>query len=284
MKRLAMIVICMLSMMAWPIQAAASASMLEVHFIDVGQGDSILIKTPSDKVILVDGGPPDAGKTVVDYLNKQQIETIDLLVATHPDIDHIGGLIDVMKHFTIGNILDNGKFHVTKTYLMYVHQIRKQMIPVYEADKNEHIQFDPYIDLHILNADDDSLTNNQSSIVLKIEYLQQTILLPGDIDKEMEHELMISHEMEANVLKIPHHGSDTSSTMAFIEHVNPKATILSYGQENKFGHPVERVIGNLQRLQTALYSTAIHGDIVWMTNGKQSVIQTEKDPLEFLDE
>ncbi|MUV38683.1 ComE operon protein [Lentibacillus sp. JNUCC-1] len=284
MKRIAVILIFTLTITAWPYhtQAQTPTSLLKVHFIDVGQGDSILIETPADKVILVDGGPPDAGPAVVDYLNKQQIDTIDLLVATHPDIDHIGGLVEVMKQFKIGHVLDNGKFHVTKTYLKYVHQIRRQMIPVYEAGEDDHIEFDPFLKMQILNADEETRTNNQSSIVLAIEYLQKSLLLAGDIDKDMEYQLMKAYDLKGDFLKIPHHGSDTSSTMAFIEAVHPKAAILSYARENKFGHPVERVMGNLQRMQIDLYSTAIHGNIVLMTDGKHHVIQTEKDPLDYV--
>ncbi|QGS68272.1 MBL fold metallo-hydrolase [Oceanobacillus sp. 143] len=129
-----------------------SKSELEVHFIDVGQGDSILIQTPTEKTILIDGGPPKAGKRVVDYLNKLGIKQIDLLIATHPDVDHIGGLKKVMKEVAVKQVIDSGKLHFTNTYASYALEIRKQGIPIKVAKINEPILLDPDVKIKVLNA------------------------------------------------------------------------------------------------------------------------------------
>ncbi|MGM8213632.1 MBL fold metallo-hydrolase, partial [Virgibacillus sp. W0430] len=111
---------------------------MKVHFIDVGQGDSILIETPNNKVILIDGGPPKAGKKVVTYLKQHHIEQIDLVIATHPDYDHIGGLIEVFKTFHVNQVADSGKLHTTKTYIRYMNQIRKNKLPINFVRRDDH--------------------------------------------------------------------------------------------------------------------------------------------------
>src|SRR5690625_4988563 len=113
--------------------------LLEVHFIDVGQGDSIYIKTPENRHILIDGGPPEAGKDVVNYLTEQGAHTLDFLIATHPHYDHIGGLIDVIEQIPVKQIVHTGIVHPTKTYFLYMYQIWKQAIPIYIPAKDKHI-------------------------------------------------------------------------------------------------------------------------------------------------
>src|SRR5690625_3107188 len=127
-------------------------SLLKVHIIDVGQGDSMLIQTPGNKVILIDGGPPVAVKKVVDYLKKHNIETVDLLIATHPDMDHIGGLPDVMKSVKVKQVIDSGKFHITKAYQKYIRHIRKYNIPLKVAELDEDIDTDQNLSIKILNT------------------------------------------------------------------------------------------------------------------------------------
>src|SRR5690625_2797851 len=105
-------------------------ALMNVHFIDVGQGDSIFIQTPAKQNILIDGGSPKAGQKVVDYLKNLQIKKLDLLIATHPDIDHIGGLPQVMKSIKVDQIVDSGKFYTTKTYFKYMNQIKQNKIPI----------------------------------------------------------------------------------------------------------------------------------------------------------
>lgn len=263
-----------------PLQIYSQSPMdLQVHFIDVGQGDSILIQTPTEKNILIDGGPPEAGSKVVSYLKEQDIETIDLLVATHPDMDHIGGLPHVMKEFKVKNILDSGKLHSTRTYAAYLHQIRKQDIPVQIAMENEKIRLDPELTILVLNTYGATKTNNQSSIVLKLTYEEIDFLLMSDIEMEQEKNLMEEYDVEAEVIKVAHHGSNTSSSLPFLQAVSPEIALLTYSQENDFGHPVDRVINNLNKINAMIYSTAAFGDIVIRTDGKNYVVLPQENPL-----
>ncbi|TXL65852.1 MBL fold metallo-hydrolase [Cerasibacillus terrae] len=257
---------------------------LKVHFIDVGQGDSIFIQTPNRKTILIDGGPPEAGKTVIHYLQKQGVTEIDLIIATHPDIDHIGGLLHVLEKIPVKFIVDSGKFHATKTYFQYVTQIREQMIPVQVAKEKEKISIDPLLDIKVLNTTGKIKTNNQSSIVLHIKYDDSELLLTGDIDRFQEKRIRKKYNIKSDILKVAHHGSKTSSTMSFLKEVDPQITILTYDIGNDFGHPHKKVIQNLNKIDTTIYSTAVYGNIILYTEGSEYMIDIEKSPVEALQE
>lgn len=257
---------------------------MKVHFIDVGQGDSILIETPLRKNILIDGGPPSAGKKVVSYLKSLNIHQIDLLVATHPDKDHIGGLPHVMKSMDVNAILDSGKFHTTKTYARYMDQVRKQDIPIKIAKKNQQLDIDPTIEISVLNTYEHKKNNNQSSIVLNIGFDEMDFLLLGDVEKKQEEELIRSYQLEADIVKIAHHGSKTSSSIQFLKEIDPKIALLTYSKTNDFGHPVNRVIENLNKIKAHIYSTAVFGNVVISTNGESFFIDTEKSPIDSLVE
>ncbi|MGM8363857.1 ComEC/Rec2 family competence protein [Virgibacillus sp. W0181] len=259
-----------------------TSSDMNVHFIDVGQGDSILIETPANKIILIDGGPPKAGDQVVSYLKKQRIEKIDLLIATHPDYDHIGGLIEVIKEFEIDQVVDSGKLHTTKTFFRYMNQIRKNSIPINFVQQHDQLYVDPAVQINVLNSFSKNKNNNQSSIVLKITYGEVDFLFMGDAEDEQEKRLAKRNDIEAEIVKVGHHGSKTSSSFAFLERVNPSVAMLTYKKRNKYGHPVNRVIANLNRMNVQLYSTAVFGNVVITTNGQDYYVLPEKSPLEGL--
>ena len=251
---------------------------MEVHFIDVGQGDSILIETPEDKTILIDGGPPESEKKLISYLKENDVKQIDLLSATHPDYDHIGGLVKVMKTFKVKQILDSGKIHLTKAFANYVNEIRKQEIPTTIAKFNQQIKIDPRIDIKVLNAHRKEYNNNESSIALMVTYNEIDFLLASDIEMKQEERIMEKENIEADILKVAHHGSDSSTSFPFLYDVDPEVAILTYSEDNDFGHPVERVIENLDRIDALVYSTAVYGDIVITTNGKDYLVLPDKDP------
>lgn len=255
---------------------------MDVHLIDVGQGDSILIKTPHDKIILIDGGPPEAGKTVVDYLQNQHIHTIDLMITTHPHIDHIGGLPEVMENFPVKRILDSGRIHATLTYAKYINQIRKQKIPMTIAEANTYIELDPLLSIKILNAHHPFKNNNQSSIALQISYDEINFLFLGDIEAEQERKIAQSNDIDADFLKVAHHGSKTSSSLSFLQQVEPQVALLTYSKNNRYGHPVQQVIENLQKTKAQIYSTAVFGHVTIHTNGESYLIFPELSPLDAL--
>lgn len=257
-------------------------SLMHVHFIDVGQGDSILIQTPANKNILIDGGSPKAGKKVVDYLAHLNIKELDIMIATHPDIDHIGGLPHIMKSIKVNQIIDSGKFYTTKTYFKYLNQIKQDKIPIETATKGEHIHIDPSLQIKILNTYEPRKNNNQSSIVLKITYDHIDFLLMADVEKEQEKELQKEYHLQADIVKIAHHGSRTSSSLEFLQAVDPKIALITYSKQNKYGHPVKRVIENLNQINAFIYSTAVFGNIIIQTDGQNFLIIPEKSPIDGL--
>ncbi|MFD2043407.1 ComEC/Rec2 family competence protein [Ornithinibacillus salinisoli] len=257
---------------------------LIVHFINVGQGDSILIQTPNESNILIDGGPPKSGKKVVKYLEEHGVKEIDLMIATHPDKDHVGGLPHVMKSIETNKIIDSGKMHVTQTYARYLNQIRKEKIPIKVAEEDEKIKIDPLVDITVINAYGKGKNNNEASIALKLSYQEIDFLLLSDIEQEQEKRLIEQYDLKAEIIKVAHHGSKTSSSLEFLKEVNPKVAILTYSKGNNFGHPVNRVIENLYDIKAQIYSTAVFGDLVIRTEGENFFIFPEKSPLDSLKE
>ncbi|GIO27866.1 ComEC/Rec2 family competence protein [Ornithinibacillus bavariensis] len=263
-----------------PTYAKQLAKKMDVHFINVGQGDSIFIKTPNGKNILIDAGPPRAGKIVVQYLKGLGVDKLHLVIATHPDRDHIGGLPAVLNTFEVEHILDSGKLHVTRAYASYMNEVRRQEIPMTIAKVGKHISIDPLLDFRILNGYGKRKSNNQSSIALKLSYNDVDFLFLGDIEDRQEKKIAQKYDVRAEIIKIAHHGSKTSSSSKFLEEVDPSVAIISYSKFNRFGHPVNRVIEKLIELNTHIYSTAAFGDLVIYTEGKNYFIYPQKSPLQ----
>lgn len=242
---------------------------MRVHFIDVGQGDSIFIESPNGKTMLVDAGVKGAGKTVVDYLGAHGVQNLDYVVATHPDADHIGGLIPVLNSIPVEHFIDSGKVHTSNTYEEMLTLIHNKNIPFNVPQTGEQIELDPEVTVEVLSADENATDNNEASIVLRVAYGNISFLLTGDAGVDLEKAMLANNlDVEATILKAGHHGSNTSSSQTFVNAVSPLATILSYGQNNKYGHPHAEVIDALQNVGSEIYSTAEAGTIVVNTDGE----------------
>lgn len=239
---------------------------MQVHFIDVGQGDSILIESPSGKTMLIDGGVKGAGQQIVSYLKELEINKLDIVVATHPDADHIGGLIPVLDNMTIEQFYDSGKVHTSQTFEEMLTRIDEKNIPYHVPKIGDDIEFDKDVNVKVLNANDQATDNNDASIVLKMTYGNVSFLLTGDAGVALEKE-MLQYDVKATVLKAGHHGSNTSSSEEFIQAVKPEVTILSYGEDNKYGHPHAEIVDRLQAIGSKIYATADLGTITVSTDG-----------------
>lgn len=241
---------------------------LEAHFINVGQGDSILVMMPNGKNMLVDGGPRESGPKIVDYLRKHKITELDLVISTHPDADHIGGLIDVLQYVRVNKILDSGKLHTTETYREYLQLIRSLQIPIEIAREGQMINLDKKVNIEIMNSNHAEQENNEASIVLKMTLGKIDYLLAADAEEKSELDMLASHSLDSEIIKIAHHGSITSSTDLFLNKVNPEVAILSFGKENPYGHPHKEVVDRLKENDIKLYSTADYESVVVKTNGR----------------
>lgn len=246
--------------------AVTAGHEMRVHFIDVGQGDSIYLESPNGKTMLVDGGGKGAGQKVVSYLKELGVNKLDIVVATHPDADHIGGLIPVLNSIDIGQFYDSGKVHTSQTFEEMLTLIDTKNIPYNVPKTGDSIAFDDDINVKVLNANEHATDNNDASIVLKVTYGNVSFLLTADAGIALEKEMM-QNDVKATILKAGHHGSNTSSSAEFIQKVHPEVTILSYGEGNKYGHPHAEVVERLQALGSKIYATAEAGTVIVSTDG-----------------
>ncbi|MFD2705208.1 S-layer homology domain-containing protein [Salibacterium lacus] len=245
---------------------------LEAHFIDVGQGDSIFVEYPNGKNMLVDGGKRAAGEKVVSYLENEGVSTIDHLISTHPDADHIGGLIQVLEEMEVNHVLTSGKDHTTQTYDDYRSHLSQEGLSYNTPAEGETLGIGSDVTTKVLNTAPSSSNNNEASVVLKLTYGENDLLLTGDAGVEQEQNMMNEFDVEAEILKAAHHGSDSSSSTAFLEEVDPEAAVLSYGEENRYDHPASSVVTNLRNDNADIYSTAAEGDVVFsITEGNYEV-------------
>jgi len=246
---------------------------LEVDFLDVGQGDAILIKAPAGQNVLVDGGPD---KTVIKRLAENLPwwdKRIDLMILTHPHDDHVTGLVDVLKRYQVKKILYTGATHNTPNYLAWLKLVRDQKVPLAIIDKEQTISLGAGAKLEILYPDESFLNKtvedlNQSSIVLMLYYGRNKFLLMGDAGDLVEKKLMAKGaDLSAEVLKVGHHGSQYSSSQEFLEKVRPNLAAISAGQDNDFGHPNLRIIKRLERLGTEIFRTDLNGTVKAVSDG-----------------
>ncbi|OGS38415.1 MAG: hypothetical protein A2551_04490 [Elusimicrobia bacterium RIFOXYD2_FULL_34_30] len=253
---------------------------MTVTFIDVGQiGDSILIQTPSGKNILIDGGYEYAGeKKVYPLLLKKNVKKLDTVILTHPHDDHCGGLAYILKKLVISEVLDTGVASPSEPYRNFLMAVKKNGAKYRIASKGEEYDWGGSKAV-VLNAKNENLYDkkayNNHSIVIKLQHGKNTFLFSGDIEKEAE-DCLIPMKIESMVLKIPHHGSSSSSTYKFLKKVNPQIAIITVGNPNDFGFPVEMTLKKLENLGIEIYRTDLNGDIEIKSNGKKIFVKTEK--------
>ncbi|WP_342537383.1 MBL fold metallo-hydrolase [Sporosarcina sp. FSL K6-3508] len=273
MKKLVTLIMTMvLAVSLMPFSTDAAAKDMKVHFIDVGQGDAILVQSPNGKNMLVDGGPKASGSKVVSFLKAKGVKRLDYVVATHPDADHIGGLEAVLNAFPVTNFVDSGYAHNSQTYYNMLALIDKKNIKFKVAKELDKLPLDPQLVTRVLYADENAKDSNAASIVLKVTYNKVSFLLMGDADTKIEDYIRSKYDVKATVLKNGHHGSNTSSSVAFISAVKPSVGILSYGKNNSYGHPHLAIEARHKNVGAKTYKTAVHCDITVTTNGvKHSV-------------
>ncbi len=261
-----------------PTYAPAQAGLLEVHFIDVGQGDSIFIRTPDGKTALIDGGPGRSG--VLAYLQAHGVTALDVVVATHPHEDHIGGLIAVMDSLPVGGIWTSGASHTTLTYERFLDVIAARRIPYHEVQTAGEIALGD-MTFEVLYGATNAKKLNNTSLVLRLEYGHTSFLFTGDAEVSIEKILLNTSSalLPSTVLKIGHHGSSTSSSRAFIEAVHPQIAIYSAGKGNRYGHPDSTTLKTFASLSIPVYGTAKMGSIVVTTDGDQVNAYSDSGPI-----
>lgn len=241
------------------------ASNMQVSFLNVGQGDAIFIKFPNGKTMLVDAGRSDSD--VKRELSALGVTSIDTFVATHPDADHIGGADYVIKNYKVKTVIDSGQDHTTQTYIDYLEAVDQAGSTFKEAAIGQNITLDSDVAVRVLYVNSKASDLNDGSIVLMVTYGNIDYLLTGDAGTEVEAQLVAKYNLQAEVLKVSHHGSSTGSSQAFLNEVKPKYAILSYGKNNSYGHPNSTVVNRLKALNSTILTT-VDGTINTSTNGQ----------------
>jgi competence protein ComEC len=237
---------------------------LTVHFIDVGQGDSILLDL-GDTEVLIDGGEKSPG--VVSYIGDYVDGPLEVMVATHPHTDHIGGLIAVLDAFEVSQIWLNGDTTTSQTYSQFISAVNSEGAEVFTARRGDTIQAGN-LTFNVLNPTNLSGTINNNSIVLSLSYGQVDFLFTGDAEQEAEAGMLAEGIVpDVEILKVGHHGSRTASTVQFLQAAKPEYAIYMAGQGNSYGHPHEETIANLCEIGAEIYGTDIHRTITVATNG-----------------
>lgn len=270
------------------VTAGEAGDEVEVHFIDVGQGDGIYIKLPGNIDVVIDSGHYQRPSTVVNYLASQGVDDIEYLIATHPDADHIGGMVNILNRFVVDNIIDNGDTSTTQTYRNYEtarnNEIASGANYIRVRDQSELRTFvltDNAV-LRLLSPIRSTGDLNNRSIVALLSVGEIDVLLTGDAESTAENAMLAAaasggYSLQSEVLKVGHHGSSSSSSAAFLQAVDPISAIISVGS-NSYGHPTQAVLDRLNAVGAEVYRTdrdSVNGAIVMVTDGASYKINDE---------
>ena len=266
----------------WYLMLSAMAGVATVDILDIGQGDAILIRSPEGKSVLIDGG---TGKVdVVPMLRERGISELSMIVGTHAHADHIGGIDEVLEEIPVKVYLDNGMPHTTKTYEKVMALIEQKEIRYIEGKRDQEFNLGSEVKLQILHPQDVLLRNtrsdlNSNSVVIRMMHGKNCFLFTGDAEEPTEHSLVRQGVGQCDILKVPHHGSNHSSTTAFLNEIQPKVALISLGENNRYGHPGEETMARLERTGAEIYRTDTMGTITVTSDGSSISVQTKKEAI-----
>ena len=241
---------------------------MRVDFIDVGQGDGMLITMPDRTQVVVDTGRSAAFASALGRYMPLFDKSLDMVVITHNDADHIGGFDEVLRHYEVESVLFNGVFANTQEMRSSVNELRTDSPQIIQAKTGQRFEFADNIVLEVLSPDiiTHDTTHNDASIVLRLDHGDVSLLLTGDIEKAQEHALVAGEsDLDVDILKVAHHGSRTSTSQEFLEQASPGIAIIQVGEANTFGHPTTEVLDRLSHAQ--VYRTDHHGTISILSDG-----------------
>ncbi|MFC5467215.1 ComEC/Rec2 family competence protein [Cohnella suwonensis] len=240
---------------------------LSVYFLDIGQGDSTYIKTAAGDDILIDGGKNDAGAKAVAYLQQFDVDDLEILIATHPDADHIGGLDTVLEAFDVKAVYAPKVSHTTDTFKDFLLAVKQEGRTIKEAKAGVRLPLEGVEAVFVgpVKGYGDDL--NDWSAVVRLSYGATSFLFTGDAEKKSEKDMADSGaELKADVLKVGHHGSVSSTSEAFLQAVSPTYAVISVGR-NQYGHPAETVLNRLEENHVAVYRTDANGTVTAVSDG-----------------
>lgn len=258
-----------------PIQGQSTASDLKIHFIDVGQADCSFIQC-GGQTLLIDAGNNDDAQTLVNYLKEQNVSTIDYFVLTHPHEDHMGSADTVIDNFDVDKVFMTSKSENTKTYKDVIASLKnKNITPTEPVVGTTFLVGDASAEILGPTRLDYSNINN-TSIVVKLVYQNETALFTGDMEAEAEKELLANQfDLSADLLKVGHHGSATSTSYPFLREVNPKYAVIQCGTGNKYGHPHQETMSKLNDVGAEIFRNDKLGTIIAKSDGNSFTFDKE---------
>ena len=245
-------------------------------FIDVGQGDSIFLEFPNGKNMLIDAGENYESETVQSFINSKGYFSLDYVVGTHPHTDHIGGLESIIRRYEIGEIYLPKVVHTSKTYENLLTTINELGYKVNSAISGMEIINEKGLEVKILSPKNSNYSElNNYSVVIKIVFGNTSFLFMGDAEKVVENEIL--SEVSADVVKVGHHGSDTSSSSDFVESVGAKYAVIMSGVDNQYDLPSDEVVSRWENSGAKVYNTSVNGNIVMVSDGNNISVEVQDE-------
>lgn len=257
-------------------ETASVGESFAVHFIDVGQGDAALILCDG-KSMLIDGGDKSASSTVYTYLKKQGLTYLDYVICTHPDADHVGGLSGALEQAQAGTVYCPVDNYDSKAFQNFKTRVEAQGKKLIRPAVDSVFSLGSAT-VTVLAPRADYTDTNESSIVLRVVYGSTSFLFTGDAEHESESAMCEAGvTLKSTVLKVGHHGSDTSTSIRFLGEVMPQYAVISCGKDNKYGHPTEQTLSRLRQAGVTVYRTDLQGDIICESDGTQVTFRTARN-------
>ena len=266
-----------------PSHEGGSSSYFEAHFLDVGEGDAALILCDGH-AMLIDGGEPEYSDLIYAYIKEHSVERLDLIVATHPHVDHIGGLAAALRAVPAGEVWCPVSSYPSKAFASLVQYAGMRGLRLRRPSPGETFRLGS-AEVRVLAPHAVTDDANNSSIVLRIVYGNTSFLFAADMEREEERSILDSGaELRSTVLKVGHHGSGNATSYPFLREVSPTIAVISVGTPNPYSHPHESVLSRLRDAGTSVYRTDLQGHIIIVSDGERvSVTPTRNENADVME-
>ncbi len=283
-RNLGVFVLIVLGVLAFSTARTAGEKdgLLRVYVLDVGQGDAIFVEAPNGNQVLIDGGPDERVAHHLGNILPFSDRTLDLVVLTHPHSDHMQGLFEVLKRYAVGHILETRVTYDSSEFRQWREARTQEGAELIEAVAGKTIDLGADVALTVLYPleslkGQEAANPNNSSAVILLKHRDVSILFTGDIETKGERELITNRALlDADVLKVAHHGSRTSTTQLFLDEVSPKVALISVGERNRYRHPSPDILSRLEKSGIPYYRTDTNGTVVVESDGNAFRVTTRK--------